>query len=290
MSGINPQGCRVESFKQPSAEELSHDFLWRSTKVLPALGGISIFNRSYYEDVLIVRVHPELLGPDPRTTRRRQHRQTLENRYEDINNFERHLHRNNTRIVKVFLHLSRDEQKKRFLKRLDDPDKRWKFSTSDLAEREHWDDYQTAYEEALSATSTPWAPWYVVPADHKYAFEPSWVGSSSTRSTRWTSSPLGYPRTSRRPRSSEEGPPRRDIDRRFVASFGQISLLAVPVLVRNVCNAVTKLPSTRIERAERAVEVSLLRRPGEERSWPRDLRPSMSSSATHAAMTPTESW
>jgi PPK2 family polyphosphate:nucleotide phosphotransferase len=169
MSGINPQGCRVESFKQPSAQELDHDFLWRSAKVLPALGGISIFNRSYYEDVLVVRVHPELLDRTHEKPDDGDFEKLWKNRYEDINNFERHLHRNNTRIVKVFLHLSRDEQKKRFLKRLDDPDKRWKFSTSDLAERAHWDDYQTAYEEALSATSTPWAPWYVVPADHKYA-------------------------------------------------------------------------------------------------------------------------
>ncbi|MGD1014491.1 MAG: polyphosphate kinase 2 family protein [Acidimicrobiales bacterium] len=169
MSGINPQGCRVESFKQPSAEELSHDFLWRCTRALPALGGISIFNRSYYEDVLVVRVHPELLDRTHENPGDGDLAKLWKNRFEDINNFEHHLHRNNTRIVKVFLHISRDEQKKRFLKRLDDPDKRWKFSTSDLAEREHWDEYQQAYEEALSATSTPWAPWYVVPADHKYA-------------------------------------------------------------------------------------------------------------------------
>ena len=169
MSGVNPQGCRVESFKQPSAEELSHDFLWRCTKSLPALGGISIFNRSYYEDVLIVRVHPELLDRTHELPDDGNMAKLWKDRYEDINNFEHHLHRNNTRIVKVFLHLSRDEQKKRFLSRLDDPAKRWKFSTSDLAERQHWDEYQQAYEEALSATSTPWAPWYVVPADHKYA-------------------------------------------------------------------------------------------------------------------------
>jgi len=169
MSGINPQGCRVESFKQPSAEELNHDFLWRCTKALPALGGISIFNRSYYEDVLVVRVHPELLDRTHEQPADGDFAKLWKNRYEDINNFEHHLSRNNTSIVKVFLHLSRDEQKKRFLKRLDDPDKRWKFSTSDLAERQHWDEYENAYEEALSATSTPWAPWYVVPADHKYA-------------------------------------------------------------------------------------------------------------------------
>ena len=169
MSGVNPQGCRVEAFKQPSAEELGHDFLWRCAKALPELGSISIFNRSYYEDVLVTRVHPDLLeksharlagGPDEKF---------WSDRYADINAFEHHLHRNKTRIVKVFLHISKGEQKKRFLSRLDDPTKNWKFSMADLAERKHWDEYQTAYEEALSATSTPWAPWYVVPADHKYA-------------------------------------------------------------------------------------------------------------------------
>ena len=168
MSGVNPQGCRVEAFKQPSSEELRHDFLWRSSKVLPDLGAISIFNRSYYEDVLVTRVHPELLeksherpagGPDEKFWR---------DRYEDINAFEHHLHRSKTMIVKVFLHVSKDEQKKRFLDRLEVPSKNWKFSVADLAEREYWDDYQEAYEEALSATSTTWAPWYVVPADHKY--------------------------------------------------------------------------------------------------------------------------
>jgi PPK2 family polyphosphate:nucleotide phosphotransferase len=169
MSGVNPQGCRVEAFKQPSAEELEHDFLWRCSKALPELGAISIFNRSYYEDVLVTRVHPELLdkthegpvgGPDEKFWK---------DRYSDINAFEHHLHRNKTRIVKVFLHVSKEEQKKRFLSRLEDPAKNWKFSVADLAERQHWDEYQVAYEEALSATSTAWAPWYVVPADHKYA-------------------------------------------------------------------------------------------------------------------------
>jgi PPK2 family polyphosphate:nucleotide phosphotransferase len=168
MSGINPQGCRVESFKQPSSEELKHDFLWRSIKVLPALGSISIFNRSYYEDVLVVRVHPELLNIGD-LSKDGSLAALWTKRFEDINNFEQHFHRNNTRIVKIFLHLSRDEQKKRFLKRLDDPSKRWKFSVDDLAERQHWDEYQHAYEEALTSTSTAWAPWYVVPADHKYA-------------------------------------------------------------------------------------------------------------------------
>jgi PPK2 family polyphosphate:nucleotide phosphotransferase len=169
MSGVNPQGCNVHAFKEPSVEELSHDFLWRSNTVLPARGMIGIFNRSYYEEVLVTRVHPELLArgkdrsEDPPTD------QVWQDRFEDINAFEHHLDRNGTRIVKIFLHLSRDQQKKRFLKRLDVPDKNWKFSTNDLAERKYWDAYQTAYEEALSATSTPWAPWFVVPADHKYA-------------------------------------------------------------------------------------------------------------------------
>lgn len=169
MSGVNPQGCRVVSFKQPSTEELGHDFLWRCSKALPELGSISIFNRSYYEDVLVTRVHPELLnksheGPDGGPDEK-----FWKDRYADINAFERHLHRSKTRIVKVFLHVSKQEQRKRFLDRLEDPAKNWKFSLADLAERQHWDEYQNAYEEALSATSTPWAPWYVVPADHKYA-------------------------------------------------------------------------------------------------------------------------
>jgi PPK2 family polyphosphate:nucleotide phosphotransferase len=169
MSGVNPQGCKVEAFRQPSREELAHDFLWRAAKVLPERGMIGIFNRSYYEEVLVARVHPEILGrgkPDPGST---VSDRVWPDRYEDINDFERHLHRNGTRIVKIFLHVSKDEQKRRFLKRLDDPDKNWKFSSSDLVERRHWDGYRTAYEETLTATSTSWAPWYVVPADHKSA-------------------------------------------------------------------------------------------------------------------------
>ena len=169
MSGVNPQGCRVVSFKQPSAEELRHDFLWRCSKVLPERGQIGIFNRSYYEEVLVCRVHPELLaaehlpgGPGPTEALWRE-------RYEDINGFERHLVRNGTRIVKIFLHISKGEQRKRFLARLDDPAKQWKFSASDLVEHGFFDTYQEVYEESLTATSTPWAPWYVVPADHKYA-------------------------------------------------------------------------------------------------------------------------
>jgi len=169
MSGVNPQGCKVESFKQPSSQELGHDFLWRAATVLPERGMIAIFNRSYYEEVLVVRVHPELLGRGKAVSGDTLGDEVWRQRFEDINAFERHLHRNGTRIVKIFLHVSKTEQKRRFLKRLDDPAKNWKFSASDLAERKYWDEYQTAYEEALTATSTQWAPWYVVPADHKYA-------------------------------------------------------------------------------------------------------------------------
>lgn len=169
MSGVNPQGCRVVSFKQPSSEELRHDFLWRASRALPELGAITIFNRSYYEDVLVTRVHPDLLDKSHDTPSGGVDEKFWRGRYDDINAFEHHLHRSKTRIVKVFLHVSKDEQKKRFLDRLEVPSKNWKFSVADLAEREHWDDYQEAYEEALSATSTTWAPWYVVPADHKYA-------------------------------------------------------------------------------------------------------------------------
>jgi PPK2 family polyphosphate:nucleotide phosphotransferase len=169
MSGVNPQGCVVESFKEPSAEELAHDFLWRASRALPARGTIGIFNRSYYEEVLVVRVHPELLARGGPPQKVPVDAKTWSERYDDINAFERHLDRNGTRVVKVFLHVSRDVQRQRFLERLDAPDKWWKFSTSDLAEREYWDDYAAAYEETITATSTPWAPWYVVPADHKYA-------------------------------------------------------------------------------------------------------------------------
>jgi PPK2 family polyphosphate:nucleotide phosphotransferase len=169
MSGVNPQGCRVVAFKQPSAQERSHDFLWRCSKALPELGAISIFNRSYYEDVLVTRVHPDLLAKTHEIPLEGPNEKFWQDRYDDINAFEHHLHRSRTRIVKVFLNVSKDEQRKRFLDRLDDPAKNWKFSTADLAERQHWDGYQLAYEEALSATSTKWAPWYVVPADHKYA-------------------------------------------------------------------------------------------------------------------------
>jgi PPK2 family polyphosphate:nucleotide phosphotransferase len=171
MSGVNPQGCEVVSFKSPSADELQHDFLWRSAKALPERGRIGIFNRSYYEEVLVVRVHPGLARSEEpgMASASGVARKRWEERFEDINGFEHHLHRSGTRIVKIFLHLSKEQQKKRLLERLDDPGKRWKFSAADLAERSYWDKYRMAYEEAITATSTPWAPWYVVPADHKYA-------------------------------------------------------------------------------------------------------------------------
>ncbi len=169
MSGVNPQGCEVFSFKQPSTEELRHDFLWRCAKALPERGRIGIFNRSYYEEVLVVRVHPELIAPQHLPSGSEASSRLWQGRYEDINAFERHLHRNGTRVVKFFLHISKEEQRRRLLARLDDPAKQWKFSPADLAERSHFDEYQQAYEEALTTTSTSWAPWYVVPADHKPA-------------------------------------------------------------------------------------------------------------------------
>jgi PPK2 family polyphosphate:nucleotide phosphotransferase len=165
MAGVNPQGCQVFSFKKPSAEELDHNFLWRYMKALPERGRIGIFNRSYYEDVLVVKVHPEWLGPGQPA---KPDKNFWENRYEDINNFEKHLTRNGTLVLKFFLHVSKGEQKKRFLERLNNPDKHWKFSEADMAEREHWKDYQKAFEDALSATSTKRAPWHVIPADRKY--------------------------------------------------------------------------------------------------------------------------
>jgi PPK2 family polyphosphate:nucleotide phosphotransferase len=167
MSGVNPQGCQVYSFKAPSAEELDHDYLWRCAKALPERGRIGIFNRSYYEEVLVVRVHPEVLARQhlpPRLVTER----IWEERYEDIRRFERYLGRNGTVIRKFFLHLSREEQKARFLGRLSEPEKHWKFSAADVRERGHWEAYQRAYEDAIRATSTPEAPWYVVPADHKW--------------------------------------------------------------------------------------------------------------------------
>jgi PPK2 family polyphosphate:nucleotide phosphotransferase len=165
MAGVNPQGCQVFSFKKPSAEELDHNFLWRYMKSLPERGRIGIFNRSYYEDVLVVKVHPEWLGPGAPA---KPNKSFWEKRYEDINNFEKHLNRNGTLVLKFFLHVSKDEQKKRFLERLTNPDKYWKFSEADLAEREHWRAYRNAFENAISATSTKKAPWHIIPADRKY--------------------------------------------------------------------------------------------------------------------------
>jgi PPK2 family polyphosphate:nucleotide phosphotransferase len=167
MSGVNPQGCQVFSFKHPSAEELDHDYLWRAARALPERGRIGIFNRSYYEEVLIVRVHPELLSAERIPDHDLKPREVWKQRYRSIVGFEQHLHRNGTRIVKIFLHVSKGEQRKRFLARLDDPAKNWKFSASDLAERGHWKDYMKAYESCLGETSTGRAPWYVVPADDK---------------------------------------------------------------------------------------------------------------------------
>ncbi len=167
MSGVDPQGCEVFSFKQPSAEELEHDFLWRTTRRLPERGRIGIFNRSYYEEVLVVRVHPELLQDERLPDRKHDAKHLWKDRYESIVDLEKHLHRNGTRIVKIFLHLSKEEQRRRFLARLDEPDKHWKFSISDIHERAYWDQYMKAYEECLQATSTHHAHWYAVPADDK---------------------------------------------------------------------------------------------------------------------------
>jgi PPK2 family polyphosphate:nucleotide phosphotransferase len=167
MSGVNPQGCQVFSFKAPSSDDLSHDFMWRTTKCLPQRGHIGIFNRSYYEEVLVVRVHPEVLKneriPDPQLSK-----DVWEQRFQDMHNFETYLSHNGIVVRKFFLHLSKKEQKRRFLARLDAPEKNWKFSLADVRERQCWDDYMTAYEEMISATSSKHAPWYVVPADNKW--------------------------------------------------------------------------------------------------------------------------
>jgi PPK2 family polyphosphate:nucleotide phosphotransferase len=167
MSGVNPQGCQVFSFRHPSAAELQHDFLWRTTQALPERGRIGIFNRSYYEEVLIVRVHPEILKGEGLPDAPARDKTLWHQRYRSIAELERHLHDNGTRVIKFFLHLSKEEQRKRFLDRLDDPEKNWKFSDADLKEREYWSDYAKAYEECLSATSTDEAPWFIVPADDK---------------------------------------------------------------------------------------------------------------------------
>jgi PPK2 family polyphosphate:nucleotide phosphotransferase len=167
MSGVNPQGCQVFSFKHPSMEELEHDFLWRTTRCLPERGRIGIFNRSYYEDVLIVRVHPEILKSQNLPPETLDGDRIWRDRYRSIVDSENHLHRNGTRIVKFFLHISKEEQRKRFLDRIDRPEKNWKLSQADIQERQLWDDYMKAYEECISATSTSLSPWYIVPADDK---------------------------------------------------------------------------------------------------------------------------
>ena len=167
MSGVNPQGCQVFSFKQPSAEELEHDFLWRTTRHLPERGRIGIFNRSYYEDVLVVRVHPEMLLTQGLPDELLDEKTIWTGRYRSIADLEEHLHRNGTRIIKIFLHLSKDEQRKRFLDRIDEADKNWKFSLSDMHERSYWKRYMEVYEACLGTTSTHHAPWYIVPADDK---------------------------------------------------------------------------------------------------------------------------
>ena len=167
MSGINPQGCQVYSFKHPTASELDHDFLWRTTLCLPQRGMIGVFNRSYYEEVLIVRVHPEILRSQAVPESVLDGETIWKHRFESILDLEEHLHRNGTKIVKFFLHISKDEQRKRFLQRIDEPDKNWKFNEADLKEREYWKDYMKAYEQCMSTTSTREAPWYVVPGDDK---------------------------------------------------------------------------------------------------------------------------
>ncbi len=167
MSGINPQGCQVFSFKSPSKEELDHDYLWRSFKALPERGRIGIFNRSYYEEVLVVRVHKNILEAQqlPPETKEKD---IWKKRYDEINNFERYLTNNGIIVLKFFLHVSKDEQKKRFLERIEKPEKNWKFSAADVEERKRWDDYMDAYEKVFRNTSTEWAPWYIIPADYKW--------------------------------------------------------------------------------------------------------------------------
>ncbi|MEA2874455.1 MAG: hypothetical protein QOH67_4532, partial [Hyphomicrobiales bacterium] len=168
MSGVNPQGCQVFSFKHPSGEELQHDFLWRTTRHLPERGRIGIFNRSYYEEVIIVRVHPDLLFNEGLVDRPSDDRKVWQSRYRSILGLERHLHDNGTRVIKFFLHLSKEEQRRRFLQRIDRPEKNWKFSQADIEERAFWPQYMDAYEKCLSATSTHESPWYIVPADDKH--------------------------------------------------------------------------------------------------------------------------
>jgi len=192
MSGINPQGCEVFSFKHPSTEDLEHDFLWRTTCRLPERGRIGIFNRSYYEEVLVVRVHPEILRAQQIPGELLDEKTIWEKRYRSILDLEKHLHRNGTRVIKFFLHLSKDEQRRRFLERIDDPEKNWKFSQSDIAERKFWKDYMTAYGACLGATSTDHAPWHVVPADDK---ENAWLIISQVILDTLKSLKMHYPKT-----------------------------------------------------------------------------------------------
>lgn len=168
MSGVNPQGCQVYSFKAPSPEELDHDFLWRCLVRLPERGRIGIFNRSYYEEVLVVRVHPEMLARQKLPPAIETSKHIWQNRFEDINNFERYLVRNGIIVLKFFLNVSKEEQARRFLDRINRPEKNWKFSRNDVKERAHWDDYMAAYEDMFNHTSTEWAPWHIIPADHKW--------------------------------------------------------------------------------------------------------------------------
>jgi PPK2 family polyphosphate:nucleotide phosphotransferase len=198
MSGVNPQGCQVYSFKKPSTEELDHTFLWRCMKSLPERGRIGIFNRSYYEDVLVVKVHEDWLDNEPLTTRKYD-RKFWRQRYDDINAFEHHLVRNGTVILKFFLHVSKAEQKKRFLARLEDPRKYWKFSAGDVAERQYWKQYMNAYSDAFSATSTAWAPWYIIPADAKWTAR---AIIADIIATTIHSLDLKYPRISRETRQA----------------------------------------------------------------------------------------
>ena len=167
MSGVNPQGCQVQSFKVPSAEELDHDYLWRTTRTLPRRGQIGIFNRSYYEEVLVTRVHPEILARE-NLPAKLDKKNIWKQRFDDINNFERYLTNNGTVILKFFLNVSKAEQKRRFLKRIEEKEKNWKFSAGDIRERQFWPQYVNAYEQVFTHTSTPWAPWFVIPADHKW--------------------------------------------------------------------------------------------------------------------------
>jgi PPK2 family polyphosphate:nucleotide phosphotransferase len=212
MSGVNPQGVTVVSFRKPSAEERDHNFLWRISKALPARGHIGIFNRSHYEDVMAVRVHPEWLdggAPPPGPGEA----EFWAARYEDVNAFERHLARNGTRILKLFLHVSKAEQRRRFLARLDEPGKEWKFNAADLEERARWDDYQQAYEAAITATSTPWAPWYVIPADRKPVMQ-AMVASLLVEEIRALD--LGRPQV-----SDEDRAANADARRRLLAESGE---------------------------------------------------------------------